>query len=109
MGPQPPCLALGCEPVTLAQEEQDIRGLTDEILACLQKRRRKRGVRDLLVAKQCEHPRFAGTGPGDVDIAHTGFFEREPYIFAAPLDRSPVVKLVTHGVAPLVSSVPAAN
>ena len=42
----------------------------------------------------------AGTTPGlagDIDIVGAGFFQRQPYEFAATLNAVPIIKLVCHG------------
>ena len=70
--------------------------MSDHALACPQEWWRERRTRESFLVQQREHAVLATLGTGDVDVASTGFFEREPHKFAASLNRSPVVELVAH-------------
>src|SRR5206468_9393770 len=83
--------------MALAEEQEDVRGLRDNELPRLEKRRRKRRSRNALVVETREHQIFAVVRASDIDIARTGFLERKPDEFAASLNRRPIVQFVGHG------------
>jgi hypothetical protein len=86
--------------VVLAQKQQDVCGLRDKQLSGLEERRRKGRKRLRRIAHHLQERLFAAAFRGglarDIDIADAGFFKREPNEFAPPLNRGPVVKLVSH-------------
>jgi hypothetical protein len=102
--PQAPCAGLRRKAMAFAEEEQDVRRLSDQSAAGLQERRRKRQLRERIVGEHGEHAGFATVCPCDIDVARASLFERKPHEFTAPLDGRPVVEFVTHGVAPSRSS-----
>ena len=93
MQPKPAGLRLWRQTVPRAEIEQDVRGLPDHEFAGLEERRRKRRCRALL---HQPHHRSRAAFARHIDIRAACFLEREADIFAAALDRRPIVELVPH-------------
>src|SRR5262245_28968994 len=96
MGPQPPRLVLGREAMARTEIEQDVRGLADQEPASLEERRRERRV-FLALAVEQRHDRTISALAPNVEVIGARLLEREPDVFAAPLNLGPVIELIAHG------------
>jgi hypothetical protein len=84
--------------MTPAEIEQDVGGLGDHELACLEERRRER--RRAVARLHHLHHRRHAIVPRYVVIGRAGILQREADIFAASLDHRPVIELVAHRRSP---------
>src|SRR5205807_462986 len=99
VGPQPPRFAPRRKSMTHSEEQQDVRGLADNELAGLEKRRRKRRMLDPVAVEESHH-RWHAAAPArlarQIDIVRAGLFQRQAHEFTATLDRRPIIELVAH-------------
>src|SRR4029450_4629342 len=82
-----------------AEIEEDVRRLGDQEPARLQERRRERRML-LALAFEQRHDRTIAALPADVDVVGARLLEREPDVFAAPLDLGPGGELIADGESP---------
>jgi hypothetical protein len=97
--PQPAGLLARSKAEPSAKVEQDVGGLRDHQRAGLEEGRRKRRALDAPAVDQLHHRGNAALACAarDVDIVGARLLQGEAHKLPAPLDRRPVVELVTHG------------
>src|SRR3546814_1353433 len=97
VSPQPTGLAGWGEAVAGAEKQQNIRRLSDDPFAGLEKGRREMRPLDRLAIEKLQERGHAGPvllcAPRDIDIVGAGLFQRLAPELAPPLDRRPVVEL----------------
>ena len=94
--PQPSGVRLRREAVARAEEEQDVRGLADQVASVFEEWRCERREGNRVALHERKHPLFPAPGSRHVDVRRAGLLQREAHEFAAALDRWPVVELVAH-------------
>src|SRR5215468_984974 len=93
--PQAGRILARCQSVAGADEEQDIRGLRDDLLTCFEERRRKgRGLEPGSI-ELLEQWRYARTA-GYIGVGDAGLLERQANEFPAALNVRPIIKLIGH-------------
>lgn len=96
MRPHPPGLFARREGVATPEVEKNVRGLPDQHFAVFQERRGEGRMRSDGSIHQPLHRRDAAGVARDVDVFGAGFLQREAHEFTAPLDRRPVIELISH-------------
>ena len=102
MGPKTPRLARRRQSVPAAEEEQDVGGLADHQLAGLEEGRCERRFMEPPAVHQAQHA--VQVASRHIDVVRTRFLQGQANEFATPLDRRPVMKLVSHDGTLMVAS-----
>src|SRR5262249_31792438 len=101
VGPKPAGIVTRRQAQPLAQIEQDIRRLRDQLPAGLQNRDREGYAFHTACFEHTENRRDAAApalrDQRDVHVLRAGLLQREAHEFTASLDARPVVQLVAHG------------
>src|SRR5579859_6962239 len=99
--PEPSLLIRRREFQTLAEEQQDVGGLSDVAPAGAEDRRSKRRTPHAPGFEYLEYGRHTSAvrcrHKGHIDVPSSALFQREAYEFAASLNARPVIERVVHG------------